>query len=296
LPDSAEVINRRILLTDQNNLECLGDVASCAYARGDVNQSIDMLEQLMRRTDVSNSWRMGKFVVGFGPGLVMLPAEIGRFDKAFELLEQAESCARATGGKAEYRALLLAAAGRPGEAVNLAREKLKDFDPSKPNVWWHYCLIEALVAADSVRETRAVLSEIDKYDETLSRPSRFLALYAATVVSLAEGDGEGALKSIREIEKFAKPSANVNAIQYRESLARTYWQCGRIDEAVSAYKDLLIIFGGHAMSHYELGQVYEQMGRTAEAKQEYSRFLEMCAQADKGWAPVEDAKKRLARL
>jgi tetratricopeptide (TPR) repeat protein len=104
------------------------------------------------------------------------------------------------------------------------------------------------------------------------------------------------LKSIREIEKFAKPSATSNAIQYRESLARAYWKSGRLDEAVAAYKDLLRIFGGHAMSLYELGQVYEQMGRTGEAKQEYSRFLEMCAQADKGWAPVEDAKKKLARL
>ena len=196
----------------------------------------------------------------------------------------------------DLRALLLVAAGRPGEAVNLAREKLKDFDPSKPNPWWHMCLIEALVAADSAREARAVLSEIDKYNETLSRPWRFLALYHASIVSLAEGDGEGALKSIREIEKFAKLVSGPNAIQYRESLARAYWKSGRLDEAVTAYKDLLKIFGGHAMSHYELGQVYEQMGRTAEAKQEYSRFLEMCAQADKGWAPVEDARARFSRL
>jgi hypothetical protein len=38
------------------------------------------------------------------------------------------------------------------------------------------------------------------------------------------------------------------------------------------------------------------MGRTAEAKQEYTRFLEMCSLADDGWRPVEDARKRLAAL
>ena len=59
---------------------------------------------------------------------------------------------------------------------------------------------------------------------------------------------------------------------------------------------ILVLGGGHAISHYELGQVYEQMKRPADAKQEYSKFLAMCSQADAGWPPVEAARKRLAAL
>ncbi|MBI4720197.1 MAG: tetratricopeptide repeat protein [Chitinivibrionia bacterium] len=159
-------------------------------------------------------------------------------------------------------------------------------------------LIEALAAAGSVNEARGLLSAVLELNETLLwGPRMFRALLLRSVVALAEGDPEGALKFIHETEKVAKPTMFLQmGAAYRETLARAYWKSGRLKEAVSTYKALLRVFGGHAISHYELGQVYEEMGSKGEAKQEHSQFLEMCAQADKGWFPVEDARTRLAAM
>ncbi len=295
MPDSAEAISRRILRADPDNVEFLAIIADCAYARGDVNRSIELLEQLMKRPDVSDDWRVGRFVVGFGPGLVQLPLEIGRFHKAFQLLAAAQKCAADT-NSVSFRGLLLTAEGQAEEAAKVARRAIERCGDTPAASWWRYCLIEALVAADSVAEARSVLADINKRYDNYIRPTKCLALLSSSTVSLAEGDGEGALKPMRELEKFARPARHGNAIQYRETLARAYWKSGRLKEAADAYKDLLNVFGGHAISHYELGQVYEQMKRPADAQREYSRFLEMCAQADRGWPPVEDAKLRISRL
>jgi tetratricopeptide (TPR) repeat protein len=283
------------LRVDPDNVEFLALIADCAYARGDVNQSIELLEQLIKRPDVSDDWRTGKFVVGFGPGLVMLPVEIGRVNKAFQFLAEAQNSVADT-NSVSFRSLLLTAEGQAEEAVKLARMMVQRRGDTPGAIWVRYCLIEALVAADSIVEARSVLADINKHYDGYLGPAKFIALLSSSIVSLAEGDGEGALKPMRELEKFAKPSFNMNAIQYRETLARAYWKSGRLKEAVDAYKDLLKVFGVHTISHYELGQVYEQMKRPADARREYSKFLEMCSQADKGWPPVEDARKRLAAL
>jgi serine/threonine protein kinase len=299
MPDSAEAISRRVLQAEPNNVEFLTITAYCDYARGDVNQSIELLEQLMKRSDVSDDWRIGKYWVGFGPGLIMLPVEIGRVAKAFQLLEAANECAADT-NYYRVRGLLLLAERRTEDAIRLTRRTLKQDLERDSGVysgfWERYCLIEALSAADSVKEARSVLAALNKSYDNYTRPVKFFVLLSSSIISLAEGDGEGALEPMRELEKFATLAQNTNAIQYRETLARACWKSGRLKEAADAYKDLLNVFGGHAISRYELGQVYEQMKRPADARREYSKFLEMCSQADKGWPPVEDARKRLAAL
>jgi serine/threonine protein kinase/tetratricopeptide (TPR) repeat protein len=47
---------------------------------------------------------------------------------------------------------------------------------------------------------------------------------------------------------------------------------------------------------YTLGQIYEQQGDAAKARESYGRFLTQMAKADAGLPDVEDAKKRMAAL
>jgi len=60
--------------------------------------------------------------------------------------------------------------------------------------------------------------------------------------------------------------------------------------------EMLRIYGGHALSHYELGQIYEEMKRPSDAKKEYAKFLKMWSEADEGLPQLVDARKRLAAL
>lgn len=49
------------------------------------------------------------------------------------------------------------------------------------------------------------------------------------------------------------------------------------------------------MSHYALGQIYQEMSRPADAEREFARFLEMWSDADEGLPQLVDARERLAK-
>jgi tetratricopeptide (TPR) repeat protein len=85
-------------------------------------------------------------------------------------------------------------------------------------------------------------------------------------------------------------------IDYRTTLARAYRMDGRLNEAAEVHREMLRIYGSHAISHYELGKIYEEMKRPAEAKKEYAKFLEMWSEADEDLPQLVDAKKRFAAL
>ena len=85
-------------------------------------------------------------------------------------------------------------------------------------------------------------------------------------------------------------------IEYREAQAEAYRLSGRLEEAAAVHKELLRVYGGHALSHYYLGVIYEEMGRPRDAGQEFTKFLEMWAKADEGLPQLVDARQRLAAL
>jgi tetratricopeptide (TPR) repeat protein len=294
-PDSAEAYYRRASFERPGERERV--IADCFYARGDVEHAIQMREALMKKSAGKREHRR-TLLDGKATGLVYYMAEIGRFNRSIELLHEYESVVSESKGAIPGEVYLLTRMGQVAKAVDLARTRLKSTTTAADSLDFNLELIEALAAAGSVKEARRLLRELLELDETrLWGTRKYRALLLRSIVALAEGDPEGALKAIHETEKMAKPSVFLRfGVAYREALARAYWRSGRLGEAVDAYKALLKVFGGHAISHYELGQVYEQMKRPADAKREYSTFLEMCSLADKGWRPVEDARKRLAAL
>jgi tetratricopeptide (TPR) repeat protein len=187
-------------------------------------------------------------------------AEIGRFNRSFELLHEYESVISESAISGNDAAIpsrevyLLTRMGEAAKAVDLARTSLRDMTSASDSLTINLALIEALAAAGSVKEARLLLSAVLKLDETqLWGPRRYRALLSRSIVALAEGDPEGALKAIRETEKTAKPSVFLRyGVAYRETLARAYWKSRRLKEAVRAYQNLLSVFGGHTISHYEL--------------------------------------------
>ena len=78
--------------------------------------------------------------------------------------------------------------------------------------------------------------------------------------------------------------------------AAAYRLSGRLEEAVVVHKEMLRVYGGHALSHYQLGLIYEEMGRPQDARQAFATFLEMWAEADEGLPQLVDAERRLAEL
>ena len=81
-----------------------------------------------------------------------------------------------------------------------------------------------------------------------------------------------------------------------EILAEAHEASGNLSSAEQIHKDILRVFGGHALSYYELGRLNEKMGRSDEARPHYAKFLEMWKDADEGLPQLEDARRRLASL
>ena len=89
----------------------------------------------------------------------------------------------------------------------------------------------------------------------------------------------------------------------KDGLARAYSGTGQLDKAISEYerltaynpqgKDRYLI---HPRYHYRLAVLYEEKGLKDKAINQYKKFLELWAEADKNLPEPIDAKKRLSKL
>jgi hypothetical protein len=85
-------------------------------------------------------------------------------------------------------------------------------------------------------------------------------------------------------------------IKYRELLARAHRMAGQPAEAARVHEELLRIYAGHALSRYDLGHIYEEIGVFSQAQTSYRAFLNAWAEADSGLSQIEDTKRRLKKL
>ncbi len=113
-------------------------------------------------------------------------------------------------------------------------------------------------------------------------------------ILLARGRAEDALVNFPlAIQSYDHPL-------YRETLARAYAASGRHEEAEKELVRLIELTDArldipihYVKAHYQLGKLYEQMGRRAEAKAMYEQFLSLWGEADVPVAEVAAAKEAL---
>ena len=90
---------------------------------------------------------------------------------------------------------------------------------------------------------------------------------------------------------------------YRETLARAYAASGRHEEAEKEFVRLIELNDARldipihfVKAHYQLGKLYQQMGRDPDAKAMYEQFLGFWGEADTPVAEVDGAREALAGL
>ncbi len=87
------------------------------------------------------------------------------------------------------------------------------------------------------------------------------------------------------------------------SLAQAYYRAEDLEKAREEYEKIISLTYPrwrdgdiYAQSFHMLGNIYERMGKKAEAVEQYEKFLELWKDADPDIAEVKDAKKRLNAL
>jgi tetratricopeptide (TPR) repeat protein len=301
-PDSAEMAFRRTLEIDPAFYYGFMGIASCSYHRGDLESSIREFKQMLDDDRFLDGQKYRALMDGgYGAALTMVYAENGQFQKAADSVKG--SIKFLTGDDAETIYLRDASyiLSRIGRSEELLRQALEMHGNDRGTVEWIrslYPLARAFVAQDSLDSALEIARELYRLPETHGNMwSRFQSLCIEAEVELKRGDPGRAITLLKEAgEKFGLWRLGLIHIEWFENLARASMMKGNLEEAVRIHTDLLGIFGGHALSHYELGILYEELNRPVDAKREYEIFLEMWKNADEGLPQPEDARRRLASL
>jgi len=293
LPDSAEVAIKKTLELDPDLKHPLFLLAKLAYYRGDLNGAIDSLEELGSR--------------GY---LIDLYFEAGRYERALELFDGArraptDPVTRLT--RQIFRNRLLLRTGRAEEILRWTDTVLEELveggetidNPTlsgmiRKNITMFRA--QALAEMDSLEAARAVASDLMGMVPEFGNILLIYALRVNARIALKEGDPAAALSALDQLRQEGFAGKERTFFNNREMRAAAYRLSGRLEEAAAAHKELLRVYGGHAVSHYQLGLIYEEMGRLQGAKQEFTRFLEMWDKADEGLPQLVDARSRLAEL
>ena len=306
LPDSAEVAFRRAVELDPDWTP--ENFCYCAYHRGDLKGAIVCFEKILEQSNLSDGRRFHLIAICHGNlNLAALYIEAGRYEKMRDVIKEYMDLSIID--MPEFR--LLVHTDRLQEVVDLYKRWNRHMIDKSIK---RYYPDSSLSAADSsvgpyprpLGQALAMLGDAEgareaaRYFLNLESEFGLMARYDSLEIearaALADHDPKTALKILAEMKKGGVIWGGFIGIDYRTILANAYRMDGQLDKAAEVHREMLRIFKGHALSHYELGTIYEEMKRPAEAKKEYAKFLEMWSEADEDLPQLIDARKRLAAL
>jgi tetratricopeptide (TPR) repeat protein len=303
LPDSAEAVFKDNLSSNPGYWWSQFGLAASKYFRGDVEGAITAYEELLQKdggTDIYRLFLLNQ-QVNIYPGLSILYAESGRFKKAFATIERSREYTR-DDPKRELRSVtspkntLLLGYGEAKEVLRWAREmRSSDMRIAR----WQALRFEgeALAAMDSVEAAYAIINELKEIEPQWGGFASYMALKIGACLAISEDRPAEALRILKESKRIhGVPHGSYFGLEWYGILASAYEASGQIEDAVGVHLEVLRVYGGHAVSHFELGKLYEQLERPADAVREYEIFLEMWKNADEGLPQFEYAKDRLHAL
>jgi tetratricopeptide (TPR) repeat protein len=287
-PDSAEVAFRTAIGLDPEDPGWRTSLALCDYARGKTAKAIEICLEVLQEADLLPRDRTYCLL-----DLADLYLDTGQYQDALAAAKMSKN--RLRNGD------LLLAMGRSADALEIA-EAFADgqtFDGAGDVQASFQQLIlrtKALVMMGDLDGARAGVDALYSLEDRFWGWARYSAWQVEVEVALAENQPDVALAAL---DKMSQQGVYIGwrlHILHRDALARAHSIAGDLDKAVEVHQEMLRLYGGHALSWYELGKLYEEMKRPDEAVETFTKFLEMWSEADEGLPELVDARARLAAL
>jgi tetratricopeptide (TPR) repeat protein len=199
---------------------------------------------------------------------------------------------------------------RPEEALGMfeksmniyEKETLGDITEILFNLGRTYIELGDLAKAEST------LGELDKKtSKGWNNRNRHFWRYLRGRLALASNQTQKAVEYMEDcVSNFWGASHRNRASEHGlffDTLASAYKENGDVDKAIDTYKGIQQLTAGryawgdiYAKSFYNLGMLYESLGKIRAARKNYEKFLELWKDADYPFQAIDDAKARLAAL
>jgi serine/threonine protein kinase/tetratricopeptide (TPR) repeat protein len=270
-----------------------------AFARGDFEEMAEHMIFILAQPDLPNQSRNMLIADNFF-GIADLWGEAGKFSEGHRLLDLYEASMDPDDDLEQKhlalaRARLYFRAGRFGDIVDWLETDPPPLSETRANDlnYFRGCSEVALGRLEAARRTLDVMKG---WDDRGLRKSRDGLLFLSADLALAAGQPARAIEFLNGIISQGALAFLPQGIDWRRARAAAYMEAGDLEAAAEELRHLLKVFGGHALGHFELGKLYEEMGRPVDAENEYEIFLKMWSGADQGLPQVEMAEARLATL
>ena len=156
------------------------------------------------------------------------------------------------------------------------------------------------------REASRLLNDMSSQAKNLTALSALNRSDQGDQASISEVEGEIALakgRGAEAIERF-ELSLQFDSRASPERLAFAYRKLGKLQEAAEKYKEFVARFGGAQgaeverwiLAHYELAQIYSELGDTQVAKEYYGKFFNIWKDAEPDIPILKKARAEYAKF
>lgn len=295
-PDSARAAFDKALGLDSRFVLSLRGLASCSYARGDLDAAIEATQAIVARQDQPLGWRSWAALdVTQWPGLAALLAEAGRFHDAQAVVDRWAPSVTDVEADTQIemrRVRLWLDAGQPRRVLDAvrqwsARSATTTTDRLRILAWE----FDGLVACDSVAAAVRVLETLRSLRSSWTGVEVYVSRRGQAQIDMLSGRPDAAVDSLLAIRRSGVPAGMID-IEFRSLLAQALERAGRRDEAQATWRELVRIYGGHVRARFELARSLEAAGRGTEARGEYAAFAAAWRRADATHPALVEARAR----
>ena len=290
-PDSAQAAARRALDIEPTFLMARLDLGACAYARGELDSAIALLEGICVADSFAGTQIRVLTSDSFRPALSMLYSDAGRITAAMAVFDRAAELTTSTSAIGGRRARTQVRAGVYGPALSWSDSVLSM--GAKKGAWFNAMMVRpvALAHTNRVAEARKDIDTFLASEQDFGGLARFLALLNRVEVERVAGNPQEALETVRELETNGYPGGGMFEINLQEAKARILRDLNRPKDAIGVLQRLLKSFAGRPAVHRELGILYRDMGQFEAAQREFDLCLRLWHAAEPGFQDVEIARE-----